>query len=453
MKAFTVQDALRAVNGQFFGAEADLSRPITRVLSDSRAVSAGCLFAAFRGERADGHKFMADCIARGAACCLSEREPENDNELPCIVVESTLTAMGALAGWYRKRFDIPVIGITGSVGKTTTKEMIAAVLSAKYRTHKTEKNFNNELGVPQTILNMPEDSQIAVIEMGISDFGEMTRLTNMVRPTVAVISIIGDSHLEFLHDRAGVLRAKTEIFGGMQPNDLAIFNGDDPMLRGFDAPVRTITYGRGEWNDFIADDVQNLADGGLTVYIRNGNDRHRVHIPAFGEHMVYAALAGAAVGRAMGLSWDEIALGIEDYKTVGNRARLIDTGRITILSDCYNANPNSTAAGLKSLATLKGRRVCILGDMLELGETTADLHRGVGEYAVQSGLELVIACGALAKYIFEGARDAGGNAYYFESKDVLFRKLPDLILPGDNVLVKASHSMKFEEITDALKKL
>ena len=453
MRAFTVLDALRAVDGRFFGDAAQLSRTINRVLSDSRAVTDNCLFVAFRGERVDGHNFMADCLARGAACCLSEREPENESETPCIVVKSTLTAMGALAKWYRSGFDIPVIGITGSVGKTTTKEMISAVLSTRLKTHKTEKNFNNELGVPQTILNMPEDAQIAVIEMGISDFGEMTRLTDMVRPTIAVISIIGDSHLEFLHDRAGVLRAKTEIFSGMKNTDLAIFNGDDALLRAFRAPVRTITYGRGEWNDFIAEDVENLADGGTRMIIRHAGARHAIHIPAFGEHMVYAALAGAAAGWAAGLGWDEIIRGIADYQTVGNRARLIDTGKITILSDCYNANPNSTAAALKSLSTLKGRHVCILGDMLELGETTNQLHRGVGEAAVRNGIELIIACGTLAKHIFEGARDAGGNAVYFESKEALFEHLTDLIQTGDNVLVKASHSMAFEKIVEALEKL
>ena len=331
--------------------------------------------------------------------------------------------------------------------------MISAVLSTRLKTHKTEKNFNNELGVPQTILNMPEDAQIAVIEMGISDFGEMTRLTDMVRPTIAVISIIGDSHLEFLHDRAGVLRAKTEIFSGMKNTDLAIFNGDDALLRTFRAPVRAITYGRGEWNDFIAEDVENLADGGTRMIIRHAGARHAVHIPAFGEHMVYAALAGAAAGWAAGLDWDEIIRGIADYQTVGNRARLIDTGRITILSDCYNANPNSTAAALKSLSTLKGRHVCILGDMLELGETTNQLHRGVGEAAVRNGVELIIACGTLAKHIFEGARDAGGNAVCFESKEALFEHLAALIQTGDNVLVKASHSMAFEKIVEALEKL
>ena len=453
MRPFTVEDALRAVNGQFFGTPEQKRRSITRVLSDSRAVSEGCLFVAFRGERADGHQFMADCLARGAACCLSEREPESASETPCIVVKSTLSAMGALAAWYRSGFDIPVIGITGSVGKTTTKEMISAVLSTRLKTHKTEKNFNNELGVPQTILNMPSDAQIAVIEMGISDFGEMTRLTAMVHPTIAVISIIGDSHLEFLHDRAGVLRAKTEIFSGMQATDLAIFNGDDPLLRAFRAPVRTITYGRGAWNDFIAEDVENLSDGGTKMIIRHDGARHAVHIPAFGEHMVYAALAGAAAGWAAGLDWDEIIRGIADYQIVGNRARLIDTGRITILSDCYNANPNSTAAALKSLSTLQGRKICILGDMLELGETTQALHRGVGECAVQNGIDLIIACGTLARHIYEGARDAGGSAVYFESKDALFEKLADWIRPGDNVLVKASHSMAFEKIVAALETL
>lgn len=453
MKAFTVRDALAACNGQFYGDESALERVVTSVSSDSRTAKVGVLFVAFKGARADGHSFMAACLQNGAACCISERAPINAQETPCIVVPSSLAAVGALAAWQRMRHDIPVIGITGSVGKTTTKEMISAVLSRKFKTHKTEKNFNNELGVPQTLFAMPEDSQAAVIEMGISDFGEMTRLSHIVRPNIAVISIIGDSHLEFLHDRAGVLRAKSEIFSTMQPDDLAILNGDDAYLKGYSTGIRTLTYGRDAGNDFVATDIENLAGNGIRMRIWHHGSSFSVHIPAFGAHMVYAALAGCACGWAMGMSDEEIAAGISDYRTVGDRAKLIDTGKLTVISDCYNANPNSSASAIDSLVTLTGRKVCILGDMLELGENTRALHAEIGKKAAESGVDLLIACGELSASTYEGAKQAGGNAVYFADKKAAIEALKNWIQAGDRVLVKASHSMAFEDFVAALEKL
>lgn len=239
MKPFTLRDALNAVDGRYFGDEAALDATIGHVTSDSRTAGPGALFIALKGTRVDGHDFMAGCIRSGAVACLTEREPAPE-ERPAIQVESTLRATGALAAWHRSRFHIPVIGITGSVGKTTTKEMIAAVLGRRFNTHKTQKNLNNELGVPWTLLRLDDEHQVSVVEMGISDFGEMRRLTNMVRPTVAVFSVIGDAHLEFLGDREGVMRAKGEIFEGMDENGLAVLNGDDPIQRKCHPDMRQI---------------------------------------------------------------------------------------------------------------------------------------------------------------------------------------------------------------------
>ena len=229
MKPFTLREALTAVDGRCYGDEAALERIVEGVTSDSREVGPGMLFIPLKGSHVDGHDFMAACIKAGAVANFSEREPA-PQEQPAIVVDSTVRATGALAAWYRARFDIPVIGVTGSVGKTTTKEMIAAVLSQRYKTHKTRKNLTNELGVPWTLMRLEERYQVSVVEMGISSFGEMRRLTHMVRPDIAVFSLIGDAHLEFLGDREGVLRAKSEIFEGMGPEGLAVFNGDDIML-------------------------------------------------------------------------------------------------------------------------------------------------------------------------------------------------------------------------------
>ena len=449
MKHFTVEQLVGATGGRFYGDPAARAREIAFVTSDSRQAAPGAVFAAFVGARADGHDFMAQCLANGAACCRSERAPHPE-EQPCVQVDSTLRAMGALAAWHRSRFDIPVVGVTGSVGKTTTKELIAAVLSARFNTHKTEKNFNNELGVPRTLLNLDDEHQVSVVEMGISDFGEMRRLTRMVRPTIAVMSVIGDSHLEFLGDHAGVLRAKGEIFESMSPDCLAVLNGDDGMLRDFHPPVRRITYGMNEGNDFVAQDVENLGVDGVRCVIRHHGQSFEARIPAFGVHMVYAALAGTAVGWSLGMTDAEIAQGISRYQTVGDRARVLKTEKLTVVSDCYNANPSSTAAAIDSLKMLPGRRVCILGDMLELGENTAALHAQVGGRAAQSGIDLVIAAGALSRNTFEGAKAAGARAVWFENKAQLIDALSGLVQAGDSVLVKASHSMAFEEITQKL---
>ena len=449
MKPFLLGEAVRAMDGRFYGDEAALSRTVTRVTTDSRDAGEGALFIAFKGARVDGHDFMAGCLARGAAGCVSERAPMAD-ETPCVEVASSLKAAGALAAWHRGRFDIPVVGITGSVGKTTTKEMIAAVLSQKYVTHRTQKNFNNELGVPQTLLRLDDADEVSVVEMGISDFGEMRRLTAMVRPTIAVFSVIGDSHLEFLGDRQGVLRAKSEIFEGMDESGLAVLNGDDPLLAALNPPMRRVTYGRGANCDVRAESVENLGEDGVRMTVRHPGGAFEARIPAFGTHLVYAALAAAAVGLELGLTGEQIAEGIAAYRTVGDRARLVKAGGMTIVSDCYNANPNSTRAALDSLMLLKGRKVAVLGDMLELGSDTAALHEGVGEYAARAGVDRVIACGTLARRIFEGAKGAGGDAVWYETKAALLPDLPTLVGPGDCVLVKASHSMAFEEIVQKL---
>lgn len=453
MRPFTVADAVAATGGRYYGDAEGLKRAVRNVTSDSRTADAGSLFVCYRGARVDGHDFMTDCLKRGAACCLTEREPVSDAETPCIVVDSTLAGVRKLAGWYRSLFDIPVVGITGSVGKTTAKEMIWAVLNRRLRTHKNRMNFNNEISLPLMILEMPEDSQAAVLEMGISGFGEMTRLAGMVRPNLAVITNIGDAHLEFLHDRQGVLRAKTEVFDCMEKDGLAILNGDDPLLRSYDAPVRKLTFGLNEGNDFRAVEVENLAEAGTRMRICHHGKSFPVQVPAFGTHLAYAVLAAAAVGWALGLTDEEIAAGVAEYQTVGNRAKLIRAGGITILSDCYNANPNSTASAIDSLCTMPGRRVCILGDMLELGENSAALHRGVGEHAVKAGVQLVIACGERSRATYEGAAEAGGKAMHFGDKAELIAQLKDVIRSGDVVLVKASHSMAFEDIVAALENM
>ena len=446
MKPFTLREALEAMEGRYFGDPARLGDAVTLVTSDSRQVVGGALFIALKGARVDGHSFMKACLEKGAAACVTERVPA-DGETPAILVDSTVAATGRLAAWYRSGFSIPVIGITGSVGKTTTKEMISAVLAERYRTHKTQKNLNNELGVPWTLLQMEPRHQVSVVEMGISSFGEMRRLTRMVRPDIAVFTLIGDAHLEFLGDREGVLRAKSEIFEGMGPQGLAILNGDDPLQATCAAEMRRVTYGLSKGCDVRGEAVRNLGEAGMACTVRHAKGTFELRIPAFGSHLVSAALAASAVGLALGLTDEEIARGITRFQTVGDRARVIHTPAITMIADCYNANPNSCRAAVDSLMGLEGKRkVCILGDMLELGDQTRALHSDVGAYAARSGADLVVGCGPLAADICRGAEAAGAQVRYYPEKAALMEEIDALLLPGDCVLIKASRGMAFEDI-------
>lgn len=423
------------------------AQEITAVTTDSRAVTPGCLFAAIVGERADGHDYIGSAREKGASCVLCERFVDAD--IPQIRVEDTQSALRQIAGFYRCQFEIPFVGVTGSVGKTTAKEMISAVLSAKFDTLKTEKNFNNELGVPLTLFRLRENHEAAVVEMGISDFGEMTRLAEMVHPDIAVFTLIGDAHLEFLGDRRGVLRAKGEIVGGMPEDGVVIANGDDIVLAHHFFGRKTILFGTGENCDVRAVDIVNDGYAGTKCVIVSGSRSIPVSIPGFGNHMVYAALMGAAVGMDLGMSDEEIRLGISRYETVGSRGRIVNTDSLTIIDDCYNANPTSTVASLDSLSRLPGRHAAILGDMLELGENAAELHAEVGRHAAELGIS-VAACGELSRHLAEGA---GEGALWFADTQSLIDALPGFLQKGDVVLVKASHAMGFDAVTQALSEL
>jgi len=455
MRELRLQEVVAACGGAYRGPAEALTRRIAFVTSDSRKAGPDCLFAALRGERVDGHDFMDSAFSKGALAALCTRAPE-DAAQPAVVVASVEEALCALAAYYRRKFDIPVVGVTGSVGKTTTKEMIASVLASRLRVHRTEGNLNNELGVPLTLFGLEEGHEAAVVEMGISHFGEMRRLTEIVRPTVAVITVIGHAHLEFLGDLEGVLRAKSEIIEGMPPEGVVVVNGDDELLRRAQFGLCTVRYGLDASCDVRAENVRTLENGTATGFeLVAGERRFSVRIPAYGSHMVSAALAAAAVGIELGLSDEEIAEGVAGFETVGRRARICRLEQLTLVDDCYNANPDSCAAGLRSLRALEGRRVCILGDMLELGPDSASLHHGLGRLAARE-TELVIACGPQSRHTADGARESAGpgtEVRYFTEKAALIEELPRLLRPGDVVLIKASRGMHFEDITEAVEKL
>ena len=448
MRSMTISGAAAVCGGRLVGYTGE-NRPIGRAVIDSRRVQPGDLFVAYRGEKADGHSFIAGALESGAACCLAEYLPEGVSG-PAILVGNVQKALEDICTAYRTGLHIPVIGITGSVGKTTAKEMISAVLSQHMNVLKTEGNLNNRIGVPMTVSRIEEEHQAAVIEMGISGFGEMTALARIAQPTIAVFTVIGHAHLEFLHDLDGVYRAKTEMLGFLPKDGTVIYNGDDAMLRRLDCPQRLISYGLGEDCLVRAVDIEQLPSGRTRCRINCSGRSINAEIPAYGQHMVYAALEGAAAGFAMGLSDAEIEAGIAAYKTVGRRGVVTDTGYITLVDDCYNANPDSMRCAIDSLMKLPGRHVCVLSDMREMGSNSPEMHRELGEYALESGIDFAAAYGPMSKYLAEAM---GSRAAYFETRDELIAALPELIRKGDSVLVKASLGMHLEPAADTLKTL
>ncbi len=448
MTGMTISRAAAVCSGRICG-EGDFDAELGSVVIDSRAVSAGDFFVAYKGERVDGHDYISAAFDKGAVCCLAQRVPEGETR-PLILVPDVQAALEQICAEYRRDLRLPLIGITGSVGKTSAKEMISAVLSQRLNVLKTDKNLNNQIGVPMTISRIRPEHQAAVVEMGISGFGEMSVLAQIARPDMAVFTLIGHAHLEFLHDLDGVLRAKTEMLDFMADDAPVLINGDDEKLRGLQCRQKKISFGLGENCDVRAENITLSPTGETLCDIVYGERRIPVEIRAYGRHMIYAALEGAAVGLLMGLDDEEIVKGVASFETVGRRAAVCDTGFITLIDDSYNANPDSVKCGIDSLVKMPGRHVCILGDMLELGEGSGEMHFDVGRYAGERGAELVLTSGPLSR---ETCRGAGERGLHFDTREELIAALPGLIQKGDRVLVKASLGSRFDQISEALKEL
>lgn len=444
MKPITLKDIAKSCGGQLFG---DENKLVTSIVTDSRQVENGSLFAAIKGERVDGHKFVQQCIDAGAVCALVEEKPAC--ECDYILVESTLTALKGIAEYYRSLFSIPFISVTGSVGKTSTKEMLYAVLSQKFNVHKTQGNFNNELGVPLTLFKLTDDHDIAVIEMGISDFGEMSRLAKMVKPDVSVITNIGYCHLENLIDLDGVLKAKTEVLQYLKNDGKMFFCGDDEKLFTVKEHngIKTTFYGFDDKNEYKAEIIDTDLFKGITCKLHLKSGVVEATVPSVENHMVANALCAAAVGEHFSMTKEEIKRGIESYKTVGSRSNVIRKETVTIIDDCYNANPTSVKASVNSLAKFEGRKIAIIGDMKELGKNERELHYQTGEHIHSVGIDEVIAVGELCERLFEGAK---GKGYYYKTVDECIAHIKDIIKENDTVLVKASHSMHFDKIVEAI---
>ncbi|MCM1538578.1 MAG: UDP-N-acetylmuramoyl-tripeptide--D-alanyl-D-alanine ligase [bacterium] len=444
------------------GYEEQTERNAAQVAIDSREIQEGGVFIAVKGERTDGHHYIAQVFAKGALGVICERVPK-DAAGPFILVKDSLQALKDMAECYRRTLSIPVVGITGSVGKTSTKELIASVLAQRFKVLKTAGNHNNEIGLPLTVLTIEAQHEAAVLEMGISEFGEMHRLSKIARPDICVITNIGQCHLENLHTRDGILKAKSEIFDYMSPSAHIFLNGDDDKLctvrevRG----IRPVFFGLSAENAYYADEIENRGLFGTNCRIHTPQGDFEAQIPLPGVHMVYNALAATAVGMALGIGIGQIQAGIVSVKPVGGRSNIIRLADRTIIDDCYNASPASVRGALDLLSSAATRRVAILGDMFELGENERQLHREIGVYAAQGKCDVLIGVGTLAKELCDAARESGKElphtddqrmrVLHVDTLEELEKELPDVLQPEDTILVKASHGMGLAHVVEFLR--
>ena len=501
----TIHEILSATGGRPINTTPHTT--ITSICTDTREIQPGAMFVAIKGEKYDGHDFIAQALEKGAVCALSEREGTG----PIIQVKSTRRALMDLAAYYRRRHSIQVVAITGSAGKTTTKEMIANVLAQKYKTKKTMGNFNNDIGLPLSIFQLTPEDEVLVLEMGMNHGGEIHELSLTGAPNIAVITNIGDAHIENFKNREGILHAKLEILDGLHVNGTAVFNGDDPLLMGKIAMAKAAHFKLLTPNsaNIISMDESNFEGGNAHFHIA-GQDIH-IKMPLPGAHMVKNALLAATVAIEMGLTPEEITRGFAQVTPPKGRLTIGEIKGMTVINDVYNANPASMQESIKVTVSQDGRKVCILGGMNELGHVSEPRHREVGAFAADMGINLLVTIGSMAWWINEGYygailkrhREKGQAtnqplldenaerlfdmpkrttgirtapepspgleelgkilrqstkaedvlpqmALHFDTVADFLKEWPDILRPGDVVLVKASRGMAFEDVINGL---
>lgn len=412
---------------------------------DTRKITKGCLFICIKGERFDAHQFADEALEKGASAVMIHSDITPNGAY--IKVEDTSKALLQLGGYYRSKFDIPVVALTGSVGKTTTKEFTHLVVNAKYNAIKTLGNLNNEIGLPQMLFQIDDGIEAAVIEMGMNHFGEISRLVNATKPTIGLITNIGVSHIENLGSREGILKAKLEICEGLKQGAPLILNGDDDMLSTVKSDVHKIYFYGINNGDFVAKNI--IENNESTTFDINYFDKvQKVTIPTIGIHNVYNALAAFAVGYFLDIEADVCANALSNYVPAGMRQKVVNVGDITSIEDCYNASPDSMRAALRTLHDTKGnKKIAVLGDMLELGDYSKKAHSQVGEMVAEYKIDYLLAYGKEAQYYVNSAK-AGGveNAFLFDDKEALSQKLLEITDSADVVLFKGSRGMKLEDI-------
>lgn len=422
------------------------------VCIDTRKITPNCLFVCIKGERFDAHSFAQEALDKGAAAVMIHSDIDVNGAY--IKVENTAKALLELGGYYRSLFNIPVVALTGSVGKTTTKEFTSLVVSAKYNIIKTQGNLNNEIGLPQTLFQIDETTEAAVIEMGMNHFGEIHRLVTATKPTLALITNIGVSHIENLGSREGILKAKLEILDGLKEGSPLIINNDNDMLHTIldndeiCSKYNVITFGIDNKSDYMAENItEHDGSTSFDVVYSDALSEH-ITIPTIGIHNVYNALAAFSVGISLGIESDLISKALSQYVPAGMRQRINHIAGRTCIEDCYNASPDSMNAGLRTLSEIKGnKKIAVLGDMLELGDYSKQLHLEVGKTAGDYNIDCVLAYGKNAKYYIEGAKNNSVDyAVCFDDKQKLADALLSLANDGDVILFKGSRGMKLEDV-------
>lgn len=446
---FTAREIAGVTGGRLLGNDVTVSG----VSTDTRTIEKGMLFVAVKGESFDGNDFIDAAAEKGAAAAVSDRESgAGSHGIPVILVEDSRKAQLDLARHHRMKFPLKLVGVTGSVGKTSTKDMVYAVLSAKYNTLKTEGNFNNDIGLPRTLFRLNESYGAAVIEMGMSDLGEISALSRAAAPDICIITNIGWCHIENLKTRENILKAKLEILDGASESAPLILNGDDEYLKTVDIPGRKIVrYGVSEGCDIRAEDISQN-DGGQSFTLIYGGKSYAAELPVVGEHHVMNALAAFAAGIAAGMTPEEIVPAFMRYESSGMRQRIEKRGDITVILDCYNASPTSMESSLSVLGGMKcpGRKCAVLGDMLELGEMSAQLHAGVADYIMKNA-DCAFLYGAEMAHCRRRLEEAGFDVHHSTDKAALTAELLKWLKPGDAVLFKGSRGMRMEEIAEQVK--
>ena len=437
---------------QWCNTETSLQGSIRTISTDSRVIDENTLFIALKGERFDANDFVDEVLEKNAKAVVCSRY--NGNSERVIIVEDTGKALLQIAKGYREKFKIPFVALTGSVGKTTTKGMVHAVLSEKYNTLKTQGNLNNEIGVPKTLFCLDKTHEVAVIEMGMNHFNEISRLTDTVKPDIGIITNVGTAHIENLGSREGILKAKYEITEGMKKGSPLIINGDNDMLATINTDdFEVLKFGIEQSDLYMrADDIKFLPDGSQFTAICE-NESVKAFVPAVGVHNVYNALCAMCVGKKLGFTLQESADALKNFAPEGMRQNVRNVLGYTFIEDCYNANPDSMKASLVTLNTIKkGRSIAVLGDMLELGSFSDEAHYEVGKFAAEQKTDIVLTFGNLSELIKKGAEENGVSAKSFSDKDALTEYLKSILKENDTILFKGSRSMKMEEIFHKLYK-
>lgn len=458
MVSFDCGELMEAVRGKLLWGR--IENVFFGITTDSRKVAKDNLFIPLIGEKFDGHDYIEQCFDAGAAVCLTQNPVPERKDGSAILVSDTSKALRDIATWHRNKYNIPVVGITGSVGKTSTKDMVACVLAKRYEVLKTQGNFNNEIGLPLTLLNLEARHQAAVIEMGMSGFGEISRLTAAAQPQIAIITNIGVSHIEKLGSQQGILTAKLEILEGLKKGGLVVLNGDDPLLKALKGKLgfRTVFYGMEAGQDYCAQNYRSMGEKGTVFSMLLNGVKYEVTVPVPGIHNVYNTLAAIAVGIEMSIPMNTIVEGIAEFSPGKMRQNIISHNGIKVINDAYNASPQSMQAAISVLEelSLKTRGIAVLGDMLEMGAAACEQHYSVGNFIKDKKISMLITVGNDSEKILQAVAASGKpdiSLRHFKDNSNALEYIKSIVKKGDYILIKGSRGMKMEQIAEGLLEL